>query len=491
MRIFGCRLTDRHSQLICANDAHCTWEFLLFVSSSSFHSQQKNCMPKPLPTQPARGFCSRPQHTKLWSFFSFFIFPKKHTNMTMTSTRRGNKSKCSSSLLTMSTKAFVLCLASTSSCAAYSNGSVGGGGGRRVRAVTAGEASQPWRSRRSSGSGGRLNQCRRAILSPTATPKMTTILYYRDGDDDQPLTMQAANQSAVDEAVVMMKGGDGASPSVGTSAQEFVTTPSGHPNLPIMILLSSRFAKSILPTSIRSITTIASPLLRDEQLNQSKEQLVMDEYLEFVQRRYNRLHIITTSTSTSTSTPKQTQSILPSSSSSSHQRPSKPNNNIFLSRLTLSHRPLSLFSQPTTSTPSSSRRIASNDVSGENTLEEDPLQALGLSSLASDKLRQRLHVHVQPTTSVAFVNYPMTTQDTTTATTTTAAEAASRSVTSFTDGARRQMKHLLEALHRIIYSFLYTFLVEGGGLRHSARILSVISVVLVAFVSRHVFKQSG
>ena len=487
MRIFGCRLTDRHSQLICANDAHCTWEFLLFVSSSSFHSQQKNCMPKPLPTQPARGFCSRPQHTKLWSFFSFFIFPKKHTNMTMTSTRRGNKVKSSSSLFTMSTKAFVLCLASTSSCAAYSNGSVGGGGGRRVRALTAGEASQPWRSRRSSGSGGRLNQCRRASLSPTATPKMTTILYYRDGDDDQPLTMQAANQSAVDEAVVRMKGGDGASPSVGTSTQEFVTTPSGHPNLPIMILLSSRFAKSILPTAIRSITTIASPLLRDEQLNQSKEQLVMDEYLELVQRRYNRLHIITTSTST----PKQTQSIS-SSSSSSHQRPSKPNNNIFLSRLTLSHRPLSLFSQPTTSTPSSSsRRIASNDVSGENKVEEDPLQALGLSGLASDKLRQRLHVHVQPTTSIAFVNYPMTTQDTTAATTTTAAEAASTSVTSFIDGARRQMKHLLESLHRIIYSVLYTFLVEGGGLRHSARILSVISVVLVAFVSRHVFKQNG
>ena len=213
----------------------------------------------------------------------------------------------------------------------------------------------------------------------------------------------------------------------------------------------------------------------------------MDEYLEFVQRRYNRLHIITTSTST----PKQTQSIS-SSSSSSHQRPSKPNNNIFLSRLTLSHRPLSLFSQPTTSTPSSSsRRIASNDVSGENKVEEDPLQALGLSGLASDKLRQRLHVHVQPTTSIAFVNYPMTTQDTTAATTTTAAEAASTSVTSFIDGARRQMKHLLESLHRIIYSVLYTFLVEGGGLRHSARILSVISVVLVAFVSRHVFKQNG
>jgi len=373
----------------------------------------------------------------------------------------------------MSTNAFVLCLASTSSCAAYSNGSVGGGGGRRVRALTAGEASQPWRSRRSSG-GGRLNQCRRASLSPTATPKMTTILYYRDGDDDQPLTMQAANQSAVDEAVVMMKGGDGASPSVGTSTQEFVTTPSGHPNLPIMILLSSRFAKSILPTAIRSITTIASPLLRDEQqLNQSKEQLVMDEYLEFVQRRYNRLHIITTSTS------KQTQSILPSSSSSSHQR------------LMLSHRPLSLLSQPTARSPSISRRIAASNVSVEKKLEEDPLQALGLSGLASDKLRQRLHVHVQPTTSVAFVNHPMTTQDTTAATTTTAAEAASTNVTSFIDGARRQMKHLLESLHRIIYSVLYTFLVEGGGLRHSARILSVISVVLVAFVSRHVFKQNG
>lgn len=403
--------------------------------------------------------------------------------MTMTTNNKATTSSSSSSLLTMSTRALVICLATSSSCdAAFSSGGSAVGAERRVRSVVVGASQHnnpPWRC------------CRRS----TSTSTKTITLYYRDGDDDQPLTMQAANQSAVDDAVVVVLG-DGASslpsPSVLASTEESVTSPTG-PHPPLR-MLSSHIARSMIPAPIlrsmmmitttlprqqQSITTTPPLIVRDEQ-----QQLVMDEYLEFVQRRYNRLKQPTTSQS--------------KASSSGHQQRSKPsNNNISLSRLTLSHRPLpSLTPTPTTMSLTSSRIIASKKVVVHDNIimaveEEDPLQALGLSDLASEKLRQRLHVHVQPTTA-AFVNYQMTTRDTASpikaSSTTTAAASC---VTSSIVGALPQIMRVLTSLHRIACSFLHTFLIQWGGLRHSTRIMSVISVALVAFVSRHVSKQSG
>ncbi len=342
----------------------------------------------------------------------------------------------------------------------------------------------PWRCCRRS-TGGRRSEYRRSHDASTSTKTVT--LYYRDGDDDQPLTsVQAANQSAVDHAVAVVLGdGDGASslpsPSVLTSTEESVTSPTGPHRSKHLARSMMRITTTALPRQQQQQqqqqSTAPPPVVRDEQ-----QQLVMDEYLEFVRRRYNRLQM-TTSIQPATSHSK--------ASSSGHRQRSKPSNttNIFLSRLTLSHRPLpsSLSSTPT------SRVIACKEAAAHDNIivaveEEDTLQALGLSDLASEKLRQRLHVHVQPT-KAAFVNYQiMTTRDTTSPIKASSATTAAAScVISSIGGALQQIMRVLTSLHRIACSFL----LQWGGLRHSTRIMSVTSVALVAYVSRHVFKQSG
>jgi len=457
-------------------DFHCTKEFLsISMQIDETDVSFSIILLLAFPTHTPSPIPKHTQNAVLSTLSSFHFSRASSASMIMTSARRNKATTSSSPLLSMSTKALVLCLATTS-CAAYSSGS--GGAGRRVRvsAAEGGPAShyhyQPLRSRRT--------KCRRRLApAPTATA-----LHYRDGDADQSLTMQAMNQSAVDEATAA-EGDDNSasashksSPCVQASTEEFVTSPTGHRNLPIMIM-SNHFAKSMI--AIRSMMmmtphqqdTITPALLHDEQQQQmQQQQLVMDEYLEFVQRRYNRLHIIT---------PKQSQQQRHhSKSSSSHQQQTRPKTNLFLSTLMLSNRPLPLLSQPT------------DQMMVVDELEEDPLEALGLSELASARLRQRLHVHVHPTNTVEFVNYKvlpspatlnmMRTQD---MISTTLAHH------SLVIGARQQIKNLLESFHRITCSFLYALLVEGGGLRHTARILSVLSVVLAAFVSRHVFKQSG
>lgn len=198
-------------------------------------------------------------------------------------------------------------------------------------------------------------------------------LRYRDGDEDQPLDMQAANQSAVESAVSADRA------AVSTSGRSGVATPTRH--------LVSR-PKLLFTPIVRLMPTMppmpqytpSSPPTKEEE-----EQLVMDEYLEYVERRYTRMHL-------------------------GDQRP-RPRvvldlglpRKIFFATLAL-HRPspASLADgagQIEQSPPPSDHsvataygRAAARAREPRPSDSEDALRALGLTDLASARLRQRLHV---------------------------------------------------------------------------------------------------
>lgn len=297
-------------------------------------------------------------------------------------------------------------------------------------------------------------------------PHSMVALHYRDGDEDQPLNMQAANINAVNSA--------------STSATE---------------------------------------------------QLVMDEYLEYVERRYSRMHPKhrpqqPTSSKNITRPRVVLDFDLPRkiflSTLAFHRSPPSPLASLGqLRRLSRQAVVLSL-KQPTVASTDSYDRaaaVSARHVPQEDE-EEDPLNVLGLSSLASARLRQRLHVprefrdeYMQLTTTSAsavnFINHYMHLSDhtpkasspaTSAATGATAATNEAEAVVNL--GGRTssyislsftvQFQLLLATLNRIASAFVHTIkimtafssrmfseILDKGGFGHSVRMMSVTSVAIL------------
>mmetsp|Transcript_31054 Transcript_31054/g.57526 ORF Transcript_31054/g.57526 Transcript_31054/m.57526 type:complete len:479 (+) Transcript_31054:57-1493(+) len=207
-------------------------------------------------------------------------------------------------------------------------------------------------------------------------------LHYRDGDDDQPVDVREANRNAVD---------DFASSSA-TGKSDIRARASSLPSLNLFTFP----LPSIMPLVRINLPSMpSSPILTKEE----KEQLLMDEYIEFAEKRYSRMH---PEYQGRRSQPKHhpKKQAGGRQGSSNHQEgdggrsrvvldftlPRK----IFLSTLFL-HRSAPLTILPTMASSSSSASSEPKPTR-EEIEEEDPLNVLGLSDLASARLRQRLHV---------------------------------------------------------------------------------------------------
>eukprot|EP00571_Detonula_confervacea_P009595 CAMPEP_0172316562 /NCGR_PEP_ID=MMETSP1058-20130122/28673_1 /TAXON_ID=83371 /ORGANISM="Detonula confervacea, Strain CCMP 353" /LENGTH=452 /DNA_ID=CAMNT_0013030901 /DNA_START=74 /DNA_END=1432 /DNA_ORIENTATION=+ len=400
------------------------------------------------------------------------------------------------------------------SCAALSSGP-------SIPAGRRGVASQQRSAAQHSGTvGGRFQQLNND--GARATHSMVA-LHYRDGDEDQPLDMQAANQGAV--------------ASASNSAAE-MATPTSH------AVSRTHFNLFMFPITRRLMmpSMPAMPSMPQEASKEDEQQLVMDEYLEYVERRYSRMH------------PKHRPQ-QPKGSSRASRVNMRPRvvldfdlpRKIFLTTLALHRVPSPLASlgqrirqppvvpspkpkQPTVSdaydraAAATARQQASDTRDQE---EEDPLNVLGLSSLASARLRQRLHVprdlrdeYMQLTSSrasaVNFINHYMHLSDHTPKTTSPTSTAVTGASTNTQDnevaaeGGRTssyislsftvQFQLLLATLHRIALAFAHTIkimtafgsrmfseILDKGGFRHSLRMMSVTSVAIL-FMFKPLFR---
>lgn len=357
-------------------------------------------------------------------------------------------------------------------------------------------------------------------------------LQYRDGDYEQSAGMRAANDKAVSSAAA----------AVG------VATPHHRVSQPMFRLVLPSIIMTAKPSSLPKPAPVAE---EDDQ-----QQVVMDEYLEYIEQRYSRMH------------PKhrpqhQKRATHAGGASSTMPRlvldfhlPRK----ILLSTLAFykSPSPLASFGQLRQSWSEAApakdhhrrataanydRAVVRRTTTDE---EEDALNVLGLSSLASARLRQRLHVprdlrdeYMQLTSSgksaVNFINHYMHLSDyspkassataavaaaptagTTAASSHTVTKAAVKQV-AVDQGGRTssyaslsftvQFQLLLATLHRIATAFVHTIkimtafsrhlfsaILDKGGFRHSARMMGGASVA-VLFMFKPLFngalKQGG
>lgn len=187
--------------------------------------------------------------------------------------------------------------------------------------------------------------------------RTSSALRYRDGDEDQLLDQPADPRTA-------------GTAGTGTKARAGI-----HFNILTFAMPS---------VSIPRMPTAPAPT-KEEQ-----EQLVMDEYLEFVERRYRSMH------------PGHHQRRQPRPQRKHHSTPRRvaldqrlPRKILLLSKLSW-HQAAPLTLAPTAAA-ATMRQEAPSQGPGREPLEEEeeeeenPLKILGLSNLASERLRQRLH----------------------------------------------------------------------------------------------------
>lgn len=318
-------------------------------------------------------------------------------------------------------------------------------------------------------------------------------LHYRDGDADQPLDMQANNQRSIDEAA--------ASKEVATPTRDSRQQHHFGVSMPQFMLFALPSIKVVMPST-------PPPSKEDEQ------QIVMDEYIEYYERRYSRLH------------PEHRRH----ARRQNHQTPSFPKvvmdfplpRNIFLSMLALHNNRSPTASSTHPKTSAASAPEAEGDDTEE---EEDPLNRLGLSSLASARLRQRLQVPVDlrdehtlltsgTTSAVNFYHSMMHHNSSPTRRSSVAASAAATTtggaVASSAEGGRQssyiglsfpgQVQLLVKTMLRLTLAFkntikiltafasrMFSEVLEKGGFRHSVRMMSVASVA-VLLMFRPLFK---
>lgn len=274
-------------------------------------------------------------------------------------------------------KALVL-FATATSCVALSGGGVstraGGGGSQAVspRAVASRRIVHP----------------RGWFISPDGDFHSSVVaLHYRDGDEDQSPAMREANRSAVDESIVAAapsgRRRSGKSTPTG-QGQHGSVDGSGHDNTAHKSSPPSSVAKvaHLDPFTLMPSIPSRPPAAVSAARAAEQEQQMLDEHLEYLERRYRRTH---------TTTQKR------NSDDQGGQRPRvfldlHLPRKIFMSTVSF-HRVLA--SPSTASTMMSEQRSAANANEAAPILEDndDPLNALGLTNLASARLRQRLQVH--------------------------------------------------------------------------------------------------
>jgi len=330
-------------------------------------------------------------------------------------------------------------------------------------------------------------------------------LHYRDGDEDQSSSMRVANRSAVDEAT-----GSNTATTISTE------TPS-HSN-------SSRGVSKVnLFMPIVGLMPSMPPVPSQHSVEEDKEQLAMDQYLEYLDRRYSRLK--------------------PQSKMSHNKRPKggvimdiPPIRKIFFSTLSLHKLPVltaAAFGSPLFSTLTSissseeekkkakeSREVRREALRRNGHEEEDALKSLGLSSLASARLQQRLHVPRDlrdeymsltsgTTNAVNFINHIVHLNDVPVILS-PKKMAADKAVAADMEGGRTssytslsftaQFKLLFSTLRNVTLAFVNTMqiltafasrmvseVLDKGGFRRSIRLMSVVPIMLV-FMFKPLFR---
>lgn len=239
------------------------------------------------------------------------------------------------------------------------------------------------------------------------------------------------------------------------------------------------------------------------------EQTIMDEYLEYVDRRYSRIHE-TAGGNISSSSPRRRPGVV-----LDFQLPRK----IFFSTLALHQRGHKV--SASTTAAATSAATTTMTASSPQALAE--LNALGLSDLASARLRQRLQAprdlrdeftaassffdHLpSPSFEAALVTHmqgasPAPVVIGSTTTTVAAQPAVGGRVSSFANvGPIAQFQLMVQTLRQFLQAFVTSIkimgnfasrvipeILEKGGFRHSVRMMSIATVALL-FMFKPLFK---
>jgi len=326
-------------------------------------------------------------------------------------------------------------------------------------------------------------------------------LHYRDGDEDQSSSMRVANRSAVDEAT-----GSNTATTISTETPNHSSSSRG-------------VSKVNLFMPIVGLMPSMPPVPSHQSVEEDKEQLAMDQYLEYIDRRYSRLK----PTSSHTKRPKGGIIMdIP------HIR------KIFFSTLSLHKLPVltaAIFGSPHVSTTSISSEEEKNKAKESREFRrealrrnghesEDALKSLGLSSLASARLQQRLHVPRDlrdeymsltsgTTNAVNFINHIVHLNDVpvilspkkTAADKAVAADMEGGRTSSYTSlSFTAQFKLLFSTLRNVTLAFVNTMqiltafasrmaseVLDKGGFRRSIRLMSVVPIMLV-FMFKPLFR---
>jgi len=333
----------------------------------------------------------------------------------------------------------------------------------------------------------------------------TMALHYRDGDEDQSSEMRAANRDAVAEAsTTATPSKSGVDPAAASTPTP--STPTGH-RVSTHFILAPIVRLMPMPsmTMVRVKPSTASSSSKEED----ERQVVMDEYLEYVERRYARMH------------PKH---------HGEHAVRPKPRvvfdfhlpRKIFLSTLALHRSPPLTAStqqpqqeqqQPTTTTTASATTgyaVAAARQAEDVDDDDDPLNALGLTNLASARLRERLSLHVPRglRDEASFLHHcihPLSDHASSRAKGAAAAaalavDAGGRTSSYIALSFAAQFKLLVATLGRIASAFVTTMrimtafgsrafseILNKGGFKNSLRMMSVASVAIL-FMFRPLFR---
>lgn len=304
--------------------------------------------------------------------------------------------------------------------------------------------------------GGAASSARRARVGGFARDvrsSMAVALRYRDGDEDHPA---AAAPTAPRRVRIDRRA-----------------------SLPFTLTLPN------IPWHMPSLPSSMPPSKADER------QLVMDEYLEFVQRRYSRMHPHQQEQQQVRNGPWVTLDL---------KLPRKIV--VYLYTLSLNGLPpLTVMSIVAADTARAARPAAQEE-------EEGPLNVLGLSSLASDSLRHRLHMPDEhaliATSGESAVNFP-THAIGINASVSPSASTAATDASPITPGGRTssyislsfpaQLKLLVDALRRLkaalasatgiltaLAGRAYRKILDKGGFRRSARLAGTAGSVAMLFL---------
>jgi len=322
-------------------------------------------------------------------------------------------------------------------------------------------------------------------------------LHYRDGDEDQSSSMRVANRSAVDEAT-----GSNTATTISTETPNHSSSSRGVSKVNLFMPIVG-----LMPSM---------PHAPSHSVEEDKEQLAMDQYLEYLDRRYSRLK----PTSSHTKRPKGGVIMdIP------------PIRKIFFSTLSLHKLPVltaAAFGSPHASTSEEeekkkakeSREVRREALRRNGHESEDALKSLGLSSLASARLQQRLHVPRDlrdeymsltsgTTNAVNFINHIVHLNDVPVILS-PKKTAADKAVTADMEGGRTssytslsftaQFKLLFSTLRNVTLAFVNTMqiltafasrmvseVLDKGGFRRSVRLMSIVPIMLV-FMFKPLFR---